>query len=295
MNVEKKGKAAFWLTIGLVSMTPSVSLAEARHLQSYVWTIDNSAFGGISAIDITDDGTSFVAIGDRGRWIKGTFIREGGRITGIDATTPRKLKSTNGRPVDRVQDGHDAEGLAIAPDGTTYVSFELLHRILRYDDLSTAATAELPAPDLAPNQWNAGMEALALDSDGRLLALQERSGRARRATPVHRSSADGWQTAFHLPRIDAFVPVGADLGPDGWLYVLERDFAGAGFRSRVRRIRLDGTDPEVVFQTGPLTFDNLEGIAVWRDDTGAIRLTMVSDDNFMSFQETQIVEYRLDP
>jgi hypothetical protein len=48
-----------------------------------------------------------------------------------------------------------------------------------------------------------------------------------------------------------------------------------------------------LLETATGTYDNLEGLAVWRDDAGAIRLTMISDDNFKSFQVTQFVEYRV--
>ena len=36
-----------------------------------------------------------------------------------------------------------------------------------------------------------------------------------------------------------------------------------------------------------------KGLAVWRAEDGTIRLTMVSDDNFMSLQNTEIVEYAI--
>ena len=79
----------------------------------------------------------------------------------------------------------------------------------------------------------------------------------------------------------------------GRLYLLERDFAGIGFRSRVRRFAPDGTGEEVLLETGIGVHDNLEGISVWRDDLSRIRLTMVSDDNFRFFQRTEFVEYAL--
>jgi hypothetical protein len=65
-----------------------------------------------------------------------------------------------------------------------------------------------------------------------------------------------------------------------------------GFRNRVRRFALDGTGEEVVLETRVLTYDNLEGISVWQDVQG-LRMTLISDDNFRSFQRTEIVEYRL--
>ncbi len=79
-----------------------------------------------------------------------------------------------------------------------------------------------------------------------------------------------------------FLIVGADIGPDGRLYMLERDFAGIGFRSRIRRFDLDGGNEETMLETGLRTHDNLEGISVWQDAQG-LRLTLISDDNFRVF------------
>jgi hypothetical protein len=96
-----------------------------------------------------------------------------------------------------------------------------------------------------------------------------------------------WTQPFTIPRDGAFLPVGADFGPDGRLYLLERDFRGlAGFAARVRAFAIgpDGPGPaETVLETDPGTHDNLEGLSVWRDGAGALRLTMVSDDNFQFF------------
>ena len=46
--------------------------------------------------------------------------------------------------------------------------------------------------------------------------------------------------------------------------------------------------------TYPGQFDNLEAISLWHDRSGATRITMISDDNFLRIQRTQIVEYILD-
>ncbi|WP_299349376.1 hypothetical protein [uncultured Shimia sp.] len=56
-----------------------------------------------------------------------------------------------------------------------------------------------------------------------------------------------------VPRLDGFDPVGADFGPDGRLFILERGFNGVGFRSRVRRFDVTegGAQNEVeVLRTG---------------------------------------------
>jgi hypothetical protein len=53
---------------------------------------------------------------------------------------------------------------------------------------------------------------------------------------------------------------------------------------------------QTLFETLPRTHDNLEGISVWRDADGFIRLTMISDDNGRApLQRTEFVEYRVLP
>ena len=94
-------------------------------------------------------------------------------------------------------------------------------------------------------------------------------------------------------RCSAFLPVGADVGPDGRFYLLERDFTGVGFRTRIRSFAPDFTGERLLLEAANATHDNLEGISVWTDPEGDLRLTLISDDNFRFFQRTEIVEYRL--
>ncbi|MEO9786602.1 MAG: hypothetical protein ABJF67_03210, partial [Aurantimonas coralicida] len=39
--------------------------------------------------------------------------------------------------------------------------------------------------------------------------------------------------------------------------------------------------------------DNMEAIDAWTDDTGATRLTLMSDDNGSYFQRNMVLEFRL--
>jgi len=106
-----------------------------------------------------------------------------------------------------------------------------------------------------------------------------------------------WSVPFFIPRIGPFVPVGADFGPDGKFYLLERHIGGIfGFRTRVRRFIVQGNHigaGEQLLKTTAGTHDNLEGLAVWQDEGGDIRLTMVSDNNFNFLQRTEFVEYHV--
>ncbi|WPY93768.1 esterase-like activity of phytase family protein [Limimaricola variabilis] len=262
----------------------------ADYIGSHVWPTTEHHSGGFSAIET--DGTGFVALSDRARIFDGRFERDAeGRITGIEILHDDPLRSGS----EGIMTGSlaDSEGLAIGPDGRRWISFEARARVR--SETGQDGPELLPRPQAFRDmQFNSALEALAIDEAGALYTIPERSGRLDRPFPVYRWKDGEWSVPFSLPRRGAYLVTGADFGPDGKLYLLERDFAGVGFRSRVRRFAPDGTSEEVLLETGLGVHDNLEGISVWRDDLGRIRLTMISDDNFRFFQRTEIVEYALD-
>ncbi len=277
--------------ISLLALFWAVSAcADTRLIGSYTWVDDDPRFGGVSGIEVSADGLDFVAVGDRSILITGRFARDGESISAIEDVRLVPLRDVDGGelPVD----ARDSEGLALGPHGLI-VSFESVHGLKLVDDEGVAKTALMTDPRFASFQRNGSLEAVAVGSDGTIYAIPERSGRATWPFPVYRYRNDTWDTAFTVPRRGAFLVVGADIGPDGRLYVLERDFLGIGFRSRVRRFALDGAGEEELIRTGVWVHDNLEGISVWEDAKG-LRMTLVSDDNFLSLQRTEIVEYRID-
>lgn len=265
-------------------------MAQATLIGEFIWSENDPAFGGFSAIEVTDDGNAFVAISDRGGFLTGTFTRENGAIAGITATRVERLRGADGTAIPAGQ--NDSEGMAIGADGRVFVSFEGVHGVRVFDALDGPSTALPSASAFATMQANSSLEALAIGPDGTLYTLPERSGRATSPFPVYRFRDGQWDQPFDIPRRGTFLISGADIGPDGRLYLLERDFTGIGFRTRVRRFDLTGGSEETLLQTPVGTHDNLEGISVWQDDAG-LRLTMIADDNFRFFQRTEIVEYRL--
>lgn len=269
----------------------------AEHVGSWVWRSSVERFGGFSGLELSADGLGFVAVSDRGTLAQGRLKRDkAGRVTGVQHATLRPLRDSKGEAL--TGRFTDAEGLAMAPDGSLYVSFEGYARVARYADPGGPAE-RLPRPDAFDSlQNNSSLEALAIGPDGALYTLPERSGAKDRPFPVWRFRGGQWDQPFALPRDGNWLPVGADFGPDRQLYLLERDFFGVGFLSRVRRFGIEGdsvTGGEVLLQTRTAAHDNLEGIAVWQDAGGAVRLTMISDDNFFWVQRTEFVDYRLAP
>ncbi|MEO1789296.1 MAG: esterase-like activity of phytase family protein [Pseudomonadota bacterium] len=269
--------------------------AQAELVAQVGWDVSDARFGGLSGLELADDGRAFIVVGDDSVIIEGTLRRENGALTGIDDVRLADLQLID--PQRESRNLRDAEGIAGKIGGPLFISFESVHRVDRYD-VPDAEPSSLPShPGFRAFRVNGGLEALAIDEAGTLFAVPETPARRNTWFPVFRYEGEGWDSPFRITRSDDLSPVGADFGPDGALYVLERSFHGIfGFASRVRRFDPASTgevDGEVLLRTRPGTHDNLEGIAAWRDADGAIRLTMVSDNNFNVFQRTEFVEYRL--
>ena len=238
-------------------------------------------FGGLSGYNIADGIRHFLT--DRGH----LYALSGEKITKVT------LQDVNGAPLDR--HARDSEGLVALGDGLFAISFEGRHRVDVYNGVTGAIVKTLPlAEGFSRLGSNSGLEALALSPTGELVAIAERSGASERPFPVYVFDGEEWQTTS-ISRRGAFLPVGADFGPDGRLYLLERDYFLSGFRSRIRRFEWRDGEPSgevILLKTRFWRHGNLEGIAVF-DEGGGLFIEMISDDNFLPVQASERVRYRL--
>ncbi|MFE3838046.1 esterase-like activity of phytase family protein [Pseudogemmobacter sonorensis] len=281
------------------AQTVAAGLADemAVHVSSYRWRHSDANFGGFSGLWLSPDGGRFIAVSDRGWITRGTITRDGaGRITGAAPEPMRPLRGADGQPLpERLR---DAEGIAVGPDGGIHISFEGPARIARHAGFDAPGIDLTLTEAFARMPRNSALEALAIDGRGRLYTLPEDTRESGADFPLYRHDG-GWSQPFSIPRRGDFLPVAADFGPDGRFYLLERAFFGIrGFASRVRVFTFSETaitSEAVLFESAPWQHDNLEGLAVWRDGEGAIRLTMVADDNYLSFLRNELVEYRITP
>ncbi len=289
-------RLAIQLIAALLWIGPAwaVDLKRASLLESYEWRYNADWFGGFSAIHISENGRHMMAVSDRSRLVTARIERDGIQIRDIQLLGNWPILSSKGRVL--TGRAGDSEGIAIAPDGSFYISFEGVHRIAHYSAPGAKARV-LPRPREFQNlDGNGSFEGLAIDDQGRLYTLTEKSRTRRGDIPVYRWDGSRWSTPFVLPPRGKFLPVAADFGPDGRFYVLERAVAFIGFRSRLRRWEIANDIPqaeEILFETDTGAHDNLEGLSVWRDADGHLRATMVSDDNFLALQRTELVEYLL--
>ncbi|WP_240758206.1 esterase-like activity of phytase family protein [Palleronia sediminis] len=263
---------------------------------AYVWRSGDAGFGGFSGLEMTDDGTQLIAVSDRAGLIQASVGRRpDGTIGGLRGGPVRALRNIDGSAMGRSKG--DSEGLALGPDGRIYISFEGVRpRIWQYPGIDGPPAELARHPDWDAYPRNGSLEALAIAPDGALWTLPEQTATGRGPFPAWVYRHGAWRKGPAIARRGPFVPVGMDFDDRGRLYLLERHFTGIAFASRVRRFTLSGdriSDAETLLRTPGGTHDNLEGISVWRDGAGDLRLTMISDDNFRFFQRTELVEYRV--
>jgi hypothetical protein len=268
-------------------------------------------FGGWSDLKVSPDGSKLLAISDRGFWFDAGIIYDAnGQLLSLADARLGNLIGPNGRQVSGV--AADAEGLAVGPDGSYYISFERRHRIWQYPaaepPFSLPPRTVLPPARLRTAPSNGGIEALLRLSNGKFLALVEELmdgdahvgwiGDERRWDELHYRAAEDFK-----PTGLAEFPPGTSAAGD--VAVLERRFtffSGPGARiTRIRRdaIRAGATleGEELARLQLPLNIDNFEGLAIARGRNGSARLYLMSDDNYSFLQRTLLLmfEYAEEP
>lgn len=264
-----------------------------RETSNLIWDRPEKWFGGFSGIEVAPTGETATLITDKGFLVRLRMVRNGAALQGLQLVSSTRLKHANGKLLQDKQ--RDAEGLAIGNDGTTYISFEHRHRVARLLG-EEGRTDPLSRPDsFAAFELNGGLEALAIAPNGSLFTLPERSSGRRTPFPLYQYADGAWRIVATISRKGPFQPVGADFDANGLLYLLERATTPLGFRSRIRRFDLQAEPVRVqtLLTTGPSRFDNMESISLWQDTSGTTRITLISDDNFLSIQRTQVVEFAL--
>ncbi|MEM7317992.1 MAG: esterase-like activity of phytase family protein [Pseudomonadota bacterium] len=253
---------------------------------------DHDGFGGFSGLHITDG--HMVAVTDAGWWLLADLkTTPDGLVPGRAGFLP--MRGSDGETFNK--SGGDAEALTTR-DGRLVVAFERDHRIMFHDieEKLRGVIRDRLFENLGSNK---GIEALATTPDGWLLAIAE--GDAGAAAPVFRVKYSGEVTARVLPLVGDHRVTGADVGPDGRLYVLRRRYAPiTGVSIIVERFHLDDegfplpkTREELAFFDSLTGIDNMEGLAVWTDSAGTTRLTLIADDNFNILQRTLLIDFEI--
>lgn len=258
-----------------------------------------AAFGGLSGIDVADDG-AFVSETDAGELIRGRLVLDAkGRLVGVAEASMESIVDESGKPYGSKSEG-DAEDVTLLPGGGFAVSFEQDHRVMAYRP--GQPPRRLGVPDTHFPSRNRALEALTVWRDpargqDRLIQGAE-EGRAwscdmegRGCEQFLDSAQDKATRGYSLTSLDAL--------PDGLgMIAMYRDFSAlGGMQGMIAWIRPGAPQPvtPLGWISSPMNVDNFEGIAAVKRPGGAIRLYIVSDDNFSSIQRTLLLAFDWSP
>ena len=270
-------------------------------------TSSHGDFGGLSSIRVERDGARFLALTDKGFWLRGRVVYSGDAPAGIADAEMAPILGPDGRPL-AARGWWDTESLA-EDGGTVYVGIERVHQIVRFDYakhglLARGHPIQVP-PRIKTLPKNQGLETLVVVPKGQpgagtLIAISERG-------LDDAGNIFGWLIGgpspgeFTVTRSDEFDITDAAITPNGDLLILERHYSLLrGAAMRIRRVALADVQPGALLD-GPVLIradmgfqiDNMEGLSVHRGTNGEVVLTVVSDDNFSPLQRTLLLQFAL--
>jgi hypothetical protein len=260
------------------------------------WTLrgGHRNFGGFSGFLVSAG--QLIAVSDMGWWLSASLREEGGTLRLADARLA-PMRDGAGDPYTNA--GGDAEALT-RQSSRLAVSFEHDHRVMFLRETGRLGGTIQPRA-FEQLRSNKALEALATLPDGRLIAFAE--GTDDGGVPMFVIDPLGDVTESRLPRVGVHSVTGADVGPDGRLYLVLREYSVLlGLSIRVMRYHLgpdglplpDSVETLAAFEAAS-GIDNMEGIALDRMPGGVIRLWLISDDNFFFIQRTLLMRFDVLP
>jgi hypothetical protein len=257
----------------------------------------NSDFGGISALTALPDGR-FVGVSDAG-----TLVGFG--LTNDDRTDRpfiAPLPESQG-PGKGFRD-RDSEGITYDRDsGQFWVSYEAKHAIRRFSRSFARSNGVVRPAEMQGWPTNRGAETIVRLSDGRFVVIAENQDNG--VHPALLFSGDPVEPGTVISRFSYRPPTGyrvtdGAMLPDGRLLLLHRDIGiPKGFAAKlavfdpatiVKGTHLKGR--VIATLTAPLLVDNMEGIAITKDQNGT-NIWLISDNNFNIIQRTLLMKFRL--
>ncbi|AEQ52920.1 esterase-like activity of phytase family protein [Pelagibacterium halotolerans] len=272
-------------------------------------TATHPDFGGMSGLAFLD-AARFVVVTDQGRFLSGTLDLADGAPAGLSDAQIDIVRNSSGNPLPN-RFSSDSEAIEIVvrdgrPDAVR-VGFENLARIAEFDLVDGRPFG--PAREVAIPQWltdlrtNESIESVCIAPPASPVA-----GSTLIIAEAHARIAGQWAATLlgnrdrgdlGLEMAPGVNPTDCAFLPNGDLLVLERGLAFLAFSMQVRLIPAEEVRPgatmagEVIVSGSGSAVDSFEGLGVRTLPDGQTRVTIVSDDNFNSFQRTLLLEFSL--
>lgn len=266
-------------------------------------------FGGISGLAFID-AARFVMVTDQGRFLSGALDLADGAPAGLSDVEIDIIRNSSGNPLPS-KFSSDSEAIEIVfrngQPAAARVGFENLSRIAEFDLVASRPAG--PAREIAIPHWltdlrtNEAIESVCIAPPASPVA-----GSTLIITEAHTRTSGQWAATLlgnrdrgdlGLEMAPGVNPTDCAFLPNGDLLVLERGLAFLAFSMQIRLIPADMVRPgaamsgQVILSGSGSAVDNFEGLGVRTLPDGQTRITIVSDDNFNSFQRTLLLEFSL--
>jgi len=271
------------------------------------------AFGGLSALHLSEDGTAMLAITDTGHWVRATPVWRDGQLISLDHVVMAPIQAAEGRSLRSIGHG-DVEALALGNNGAYLADESYGSTVFFAPDLpgSLAAPAQPFKRRAALKRLpkGRGIEALAyVEGPGQvpqLLAIAERNPDSDTESipawllPLSRDSAD--IQALRYEPTPGFDVSDAAFSKVCGLLVLERKLNWLGFfETRLKLIQTNNIKAGstlkglTLMATDSWTsyVDNMEGVSVVDLPDGSCNIFVISDNNYFPLQSTNLLQFRL--
>ncbi len=258
-------------------------------------------FGGISSIQIQEDGKLLWAISDRGDWMKFSLSHRAGKLTAVRLDNIEALQMPDNEKWHKRN--LDAEASAYIDQRTLLIAFERVNRLLAYNftekGIEGSPRLYTHPKELALAPRTGGPEAMTRLCDGRIFVLNEKTAFKQTNHAGWVGDKKKWQTFKYRPR-KGYNPTGATTLPDCRILLTIRRFNFTSFSwgfallnpSKINSSKIL-EDSTSYFFVHPTISENFEAVAAHRGRDGDTYVYVMADDNFSIFQATLLLQFKL--
>ena len=271
----------------------------------------DDTFGGLSGVAVTGPNQQVSFVSDRGNFVTGHLAYDdAGRLLGLIGVRVEPIQNSKGAPLPR-QYAKDAESLdTVYRDGkpvAVRVGFEHLTRVADFDLLEGVpggAAHEVVIPDwLTDLRTNESLESVCVAppaspvAGSTLLIAENRDDGAGNHSAWLLGQNDKGPVSYQAHA--GLYPTDCSFLPNGDLLVLERGVSVLAFSMALLRVRAADVYPgnvmvgELLLSASGTAIDNMEALAVHGAPDGETRILIGSDNNFIDWQRSLLLEFAL--
>ena len=273
----------------------------------------DDTFGGLSGVAVTGPNQQVSFVSDRGSFVTGHLAYDdAGRLFGLIGVTVEPIENSKGAALPR-QYAKDAESLdTVYRNGkpvAVRVGFEHLTRVADFalqDGVPGGAAREVAIPAwLSDLRTNESLESVCVAppaspvAGSTVLIAEDRDDGAGNHSGWLLGQNDKGPLSYQAH--DGLYPTDCSFLPNGDLLVLERGVSMLTFSMALRRVPAADVVAGKVMAGALLlsasgsAIDNMEALAVLTAPSGETRILIGSDNNFIDWQRSLLLEFALAP